>query len=163
MFVEMLPEDEKYMQDILSTFQIKKYKLSETPTRFKLILDPDEFTLKTLDNVQSIRDPVGIEIDVQHGVYLECLKSGCSRKKRRLTVDIFSGTLPPEYESGKFNKAMRHILGIEDICTFKRTLNEDTLVIKDIECLSYPLLKRIEKLGYSIAFNMRDATVTLTI
>jgi len=35
MFEEMLPEDKKYLEDILTLFKVTNYKLSETPTRFK--------------------------------------------------------------------------------------------------------------------------------
>ena len=48
----MLAEDEAYMKTILKEFDVTKYKLSETPTRFKLIINPDSFSMDTLNAVQ---------------------------------------------------------------------------------------------------------------
>jgi len=91
----MLTEDTAYMSDILAAFKVTSYKLSETPTRFKLIITPnDPFDMETLHSIQGMRDPVGIEIDVKNGVYLECLKGGSSRKRRRVQLETFDGPVP---------------------------------------------------------------------
>lgn len=162
MFEEMLPEDTKYLEDILTLFAVSKYKLSETPTRFKLIIHPNEFNLKTMHDIQELKTPVGIEVDIKNGVYLECLKSGASRKKRRITIDTFKGNIPEKYESGKFNPAMRTLLGIEDICEFESIIEDKCLIVKNIECLTYPILKNIEQKGFDIAFNIPKASMTIT-
>ena len=114
MFEEMLAEDTKYLEEILTLFKVTKYKLSETPSRFKIIIHPDEFHLKTLHDVQDIKTPVGIEIDLKNGVFLECLKAGASRKRRRIALETFSGKVPEKYKCGRFDSAIRVILGIED-------------------------------------------------
>lgn len=162
MFEEMLPEDTKYLEDILKLFQVSKYKLSETPTRFKIIIHPSEFTLKTLHDVQDIRTPVGIEVDLKNGIFLECLKTGSSRKKRRIAFEVFKGELPENYKCGVFDPTIRVILGIEDICEFKCSVDGGKLVLKDIECLSYPVLKRVEQEGFDISFNITKAHMTVT-
>ena len=116
---EMLAEDTKYLEEILTLFKVTKYKLSETPSRFKIILHPKEFHLKTLHDVQEIKTPVGIEIDLKNGIFLECLKAGASRKRRRISLETFKGNIPEKYRCGRFESAIRVILGIEDICEFK--------------------------------------------
>lgn len=162
MFEEMLAEDTKYLEDILTLFKVTKYKLSETPSRFKIILRPNEFHLRTLHDVQEIKTPVGIEIDLKNGVYLECLKAGASRKRRRIALETFHGTVPEKYKCGRFEPAVRVILGIEDICEFKVAVDDSTLVIKDIECLTYPILKHIEQEGFHIFFNITNASMHIT-
>ena len=72
----MLPEDERYLEEILKLFEVTKYKVTETPTRFKLILKPLKLSMETLHSVQTLRSaPVGIEVDVNSGIFLECLPS----------------------------------------------------------------------------------------
>ena len=151
---EMLAEDTKYLEEILTLFKVTKYKLSETPSRFKIILHPKEFHLKTLHDVQEIKTPVGIEIDLKNGIFLECLKAGASRKRRRISLETFKGNIPEKYRCGRFESAIRVILGIEDICEFKTSVEGDALLIKDIECLTYPILKQIEQEGFHIFFNI---------
>lgn len=162
MFEEMLPEDTKYLEEILTLFKVTKYKLSETPTRFKIIIHPTEFPLKTLHETQQIKTSVGIEIDLKNGVFLECLKAGASRKRRRITMETFRGKLPEKYKCGRFDPAVRVILGIEDICEFKSDIQGDKLIIKDIECLTYPILKQIEQEGFDIFFNLQKACLSIT-
>lgn len=162
MFEEMLAEDKKYLEDILLLFKVSKYKLSETPTRFKIIIQPDEFRLKTLHEVQHIKTPVGIEVDLKQGVFLECLKSGASRKRRRISMDTYKGKIPDKYDCGKFEPAIRVILGIEDICEFEAQQEENKLVLKNIECLSYPILKQIEQEGFDVFFHMSKACIQIT-
>lgn len=161
MFEEMLPEDTKYLEDVLKLFQVTNYKLSETPTRFKIIIHPNECTLKTLHDVQDIRNPVGIEVDLKNGIFLECLKSGSSRKKRKISLEVFKADMPEKYKCGKFDPALRIFLGIEDICDFETSIENDKLVVKKIECLSYPVLKRVEQEGFDISFNLKNAHMTL--
>ena len=162
MFEEMLPEDTKYLEDILTLFKVTKYKLSETPTRFKIIIHPDEFHMRALHDVQDIRTPVGIEVDLKNGVFLECLKTGAARKRRKIALEVFKRELPEKYKCGVFDPAVRVILGIEDICEFKCTVEGNKLVIKDIECLSYPVLKHVEQEGFDISFNITKAHITIT-
>ena len=119
----MKDEDKAYMSDVLALFKVTNFKLSETSSRFKLIIKPHEFDMKTLHKVQDLRDPVGIEVDIS-GVYLECLKSGSSRKRRRVCLEKFDGKIPKKYESGKFNGTMREILSIRDICEFDTSLED---------------------------------------
>lgn len=158
----MLAEDEEYMKNILKEFGVTKYKLSETPTRFKLIITPDCFTMETLNAVQK-DGAVGIEVDMNKCVYLECLKGGHSRKRRRTSADVFHGALPKGYDVGKYNKVMRHLLGVEDMCAFKAEVRDGVLELRDVECLTYALLKRISDLGVSITFDMRDAKITMSL
>lgn len=162
MFEEMLAEDTKYLEEILTLFKVTKYKLSETQSRFKIIIHPDEFHLKTLHDVQEIKTPVGIEIDLKNGVFLECLKVGASRKRRRIALETFKGKIPEKYSCGKFDSAIRVILGIEDICEFQVEVEDKKLIVKDIECLSYPVLKHIEQEGFDIFFNIKKASMTIT-
>ena len=162
MFEEMLAEDTKYLEDILTLFKVSKYKLSETPSRLKIIIHPEEFHLKTLHDVQEIKTPVGIEIDLKNGVFLECLKAGASRKRRRIALETYKGKLPEKYECGKFNPAVRVILGIEDICEFDASVEDNKLIVKDIECLSYPVLKHIEQEGFNIHFHITKASMTIS-
>tara|TARA_Y100001958_G_scaffold121872_1_gene89106 strand:- start:561 stop:1043 length:483 start_codon:yes stop_codon:yes gene_type:complete len=150
----MLQEDEDYMQSVLKTFGVTKYKLSETPTRFKLILTPDRFTMETLDEVQCLRGAVGIEVDVQKHVFVECLKSGHARKRRRITANTFKGTIPKAYDVGKYNPVMREFLGVEDVCAFDAEVKEGVLEIRNIECLPYALLKRVADASESVEFDM---------
>lgn len=159
---EMLPEDTKYLEDILTLFKVSKYKLSETPSRFKIIIHPDEFSLKTMHDTQDLKTPVGIEVDLKHGVYIECLKSGASRKKRRIAIEIFKGNIPEKYECGKFDAAVRVLLGIEDICEFETEIENNYLIVKNIECLTYPILKHIEQEGFNISFNLPKASMTIS-
>ena len=115
----MLAEDEKYLQDILALFKVTKYKVSQTASRFKLIINPVEFTMETLHAVQTLKSrPVGIEVNVKDGVFLECLKEGQSRKRRRLCYAKHTGKMPKKYDVKKYNEAMRYILGVEDMCEF---------------------------------------------
>ena len=158
----MLPEDTKYLEDILTLFKVSKYKLSETPSRFKIIIHPDEFSLKTMHETQDLKTPVGIEVDLKNGVYIECLKAGSSRKRRRISIDTFKGKMPEKYECGRFEPAMRVLLGIEDICEFESIEEDKCLIVKNIECLTYPVLKHIEQEGFNIAFNLPKASMTLT-
>jgi len=158
----MLVEDEAYMKTILSEFGVAKYKLSETPTRFKLIITPDHFSMDTLDAVQKDR-AVGIEIDVNKCVYLDCLKGCNSRKRRRTSAEVFRGTIPKKYDVGKYNMVMRHLLGVEDICAFEACVVDGTLELQKIECLSYALLKRISDLSVRINFDMRNAKITMAL
>lgn len=162
MFEEMLPEDTKYLEDILTLFQVSKYKLSETPTRFKIIVHPKEFSLKTMHDAQDIKTPVGIEVDLKNGVYIECLKAGAARKRRRISIEIFKGKMPEKYSCGSFEPAMRVLLGIEDICEFESLLEDKCLIVKNIECLTYPILKHIEQEGFDIDFNLPKASMTIT-
>lgn len=162
MFEEMLTEDTKYLEEILTLFKVTKYKLSETPSRFKIIIHPEEFPMKILHDVQGIKTPVGIEIDLKNGVFLECLKVGASRKRRRISLETFKGKLPEKYECGNFDPAIRIILGIEDICEFQASVENRKLIIKDIECLSYPVLKQIEQEGFDIFFNITKGCMTIT-
>ena len=150
----MLQEDEDYLQSVLKTFGVTKYKLSETPTRFKLILTPERFTMETLDEVQCLRSAVGIEVDIAKHVYVECLKSGHARKRRRVSADTFRGKIPEKYEVGKYNPVMRQLLGKEDICAFDAEIVEGVLELRKIECLPYALLKRIADLSESVEFDM---------
>jgi len=160
----MLQEDEKYLQDILAQFKVTKYKVSETPSRFKLIITPTEFDMETLHTVQTLRSrPVGIEVDVKNGVYVECLKAGQSRKRRRLCYAKHSGKIPKKYEVKKYNEAMRYILGIDGICEFDVELTEKKLELVNIQCISYPILKKIEDTGCKISFDMRASTMSLTL
>lgn len=162
MFEEMLAEDTKYLEEILTLFKVSKYKLSETATRFKIIIHPEEFHLKTLHDVQEIKTAVGIEVDLKNGVFLECLKSGSSRKRRRIAMDVYKGTMPDKYKCGKFEPALRVILGVEDICEFQINVDQDKLIVKDIECLSYPVLKHIEQEGFNIFFSITKASMSIT-
>ena len=160
----MLQEDEKYLQEILSLFKVQKYKVSETPSRFKLILNPKEFTMDTLHSVQTLTSrPAGIEVDVKNGVFVECLKSGASRKRRRISHDKFTGKIPEKYEVGKFNDAMKLILGIPDMCEFQVETSDKKVELVGIQCISYAILKKIEETGCKISFDMRESTMILTL
>jgi len=160
----MLQEDEKYLEEVLGLFSVTKYKVSETPSRFKLIINPTEFDMVTLHKVQKLRSrPVGIEVDVKNGVYVECLKAGQSRKRRRLCYAKHSGKIPPKYDVKKFNDAMLYILGIDGICEFDLELTEKKLDLINIQCISYPILKKIEETGCKISFDMRASTMSLTL
>ena len=162
--MKMLQEDEKYLQEILGLFKVQKYKVSETPSRFKLIIHPQTFTMKTLDDVQTLKSrPVGIEVDVKNGVFIECLKEGSSRKRRRILFEKFSGKIPEKYKVGKFQDAMLHILGIPDMCEFDLECTDKKLELLNIQCISYPILKKIEDTGCEISFNMRDSSMILTL
>lgn len=160
----MLAEDEKYLNDILALFSVTKYKVSETPSRFKLIIHPPEFDMETLHNVQTLRSrPVGIEVDVKNGVFIECLKEGQSRKRRRLCYSKHAGKIPDKYDVKKYNEAMRYILGVEGMCEFDVELTEKKLELGGVQCISYPILKKIEEADCKISFNLREATMTLTL
>lgn len=160
----MLQEDEKYMNDILALFSVTKFKVSETPSRFKLIIHPADFTMDTLHTLQTLRSrPVGIEVDVKDGVFIECLKEGQSRKRRRLCYSKHTGKIPEKYKVKKYNEAMRYILGVEGMCDFDCVLTEKKLELGGVQTISYPILKKIEETGCSIAFNMREATMILTL
>lgn len=159
----MLAEDEKYLNDILALFKVTKYKVSETPSRFKLIIHPTEFTMDTLHSVQTLRSrPVGIEVDVKTGVFIECLKEGQSRKRRRLCYSKHTGKIPEKYDVKKYNEAMRYILGVEGMCEFDVELSEKQLELGGVQCISYPILNKIEETGCLIAFNMIESIMTLT-
>ena len=160
----MLAEDEKYLNDILALFSVTKYKVSETPSRFKLIIHPPEFDMQTLHSVQTLRSrPVGIEVDVKNGVFIECLKEGQSRKRRRLCYSKHTGKIPEKYNVKKYNEAMRYILGVDGMCEFDVELTEKKLEIGGVQCISYPILKKIEEADCKISFNLREATMTLTL
>jgi len=160
----MLAEDEKYLNEILGLFKVTKYKVSETPSRFKIILVPTEFTMETLHNVQTLRSrPVGIEVDVKSGVFVECLKEGQSRKRRRLCYAKHSGKMPKKYDVKKYNEAMRYILGVEGMCEFECELSEKKLELGGVQRISYPILKKIEETGCKITFNMRESVMTLVL
>ena len=162
--MKMLQEDEKYLQEILAIFNVKKYKVSETPSRFKLIIHPQTFTMKTLDDVQNLKArSVGIEVDVKNGVFIECLKEGSSRKRRRILFEKYSGKIPKKYEVEKFQDAMLHILGIPDMCEFELECTDKKLELVGLQCISYPILKKIEDTGCEISFNMRDSSMILTL
>lgn len=160
--MNMLPEDERYLEEILKLFEVTKYKVTETPTRFKLILKPLKLSMDTLHSVQTLRSaPVGIEVDVNSGIFLECLKSGSSRKRRRISYEKFSGKIPEKYEVGKYNEAMRYLLGIENICEFGIDLG-DKLRLKNVECVSYAVLKKIESVC-KISFDMHNCEMILSL
>lgn len=160
----MLEEDNAYMSDILAVFKVTSFKLSETETRFKLIINPTQpFSMQTLHKIQEMRDPVGIEIDVNSGVYLECLKKGSSRKRRRIQFESFDGDIPEKYNIPKFKKAMREVLSIQDICEFDIRVDGDVLTISNLESISYPVLKRIEKTGCNIEINMLKSALILSL
>lgn len=160
--MNMLPEDERYLEEILKLFEVTKYKVTETPTRFKLILKPMTLSMETLHSVQTLRSaPVGIEVDVNSGIFLECLKSGSSRKRRRISYEKFSGKIPEKYEVGKYNEAMRYLLGIENICEFGIDLG-DKLRLKNVECVSYAVLKKIESVC-KISFDMHNCEMILSL
>lgn len=154
MFEEMLPDDTSYLNEILTLFGVTKYKLSETPSRFKIIIQPSTFEMKLLHEMQGVRTPVGVEIDLKHGLFIECLKNGSSRKRRKIRLEPYSGKLPDKYDVGEFEPVMRVLLGIEDICEFDANVQNKELIVKNIECLTYPILKSIEQCGYDIKFNM---------
>lgn len=159
----MLPDDEKYLQEVLECFEVKKYRMTETPTRFKLILTPIKLTMKSLHEIQTLRSlPVGVEVDVKSGVFVECLKSGARRKRRRISYEKFSGKIPAKYEVGKYNEAMRHILGMENLCEFGVELGEK-LRVKNLERISYAVLKRIESVGCAISFDMHNCEMILSL
>ena len=160
----MIEDDKAYMSDILAAFKVQKYKLSETETRFKLIVHPTEpFDMKVIHNIQDLRGPVGVEVDIQNGVYLDCLKTGASRKKRRIQLNTFNGPLPKKYDVGKFNGAMRELLSVEDVCAFDTRLDGDVLTITNLETVSYPLLKKLEASGCSVEINMTTSQLILKI
>ena len=104
MFEEMLTEDTKYLEEILTLFKVSKYKLSETPTRFKMIIHPEEFPIKTLHEVQELKTPVGIEVDLKNGVFLECLKAGSSRKKEGSLYTRTKATFPTSTSATSLNR-----------------------------------------------------------
>lgn len=159
----MLPEDEKYLQEVLECFDVKKYKMTETPTRFKLILTPMKLTMQRLHDIQALRSvPVGVEVDVKSGVFVECLKTGARRKRRRIMYEKFKGKIPKKYDVGKYNEAMRYILGMENLCEFGVDLG-DKLRLKNLECISYAVLKKIESSGCSIAFDMHNCEMILSL
>lgn len=152
------------MNEILSLFQVTKYKVSETPSRFKLIIQPAEFDMKALHTLQTLRSrPVGIEVDVKDGVFIECLKEGQSRKRRRLCYEKHTGKIPEKYDVKKYNEAMRYVLGVEGMCEFDCVLTEKKLELGGVQTISYPILKKIEETGCNIVFNMREATMILTL
>ena len=160
----MLKEDNTYMTDILAAFKVSSYKLSETDTRFKLIIKPDDpFDMETLHGIQGLRDPVGIEIDVNSGIYLECLKQGCSRKRRRVQLETFDGPVPEKYNIPKFQKAIREILSIPDICEFETSVDDEVLTISNLDTISYPVLKRIENTGCKVKINMLKSNLTISL
>jgi len=158
----MCPEDEDYMNAVLRTLSVEKYKLSETPTRFKLIVQPDAFELKKLHDIQHIKGPVGIEVDLKRGVFIECLKTGSSRKRRRVSVANFTGTLPKTYRTKKYEKAIRWLVGDEDTCAF--TIKEDkNLIVRNAECVTYHLLKCIEDCGFRVVVNVPQGQLELSV
>ena len=160
----MLKEDEKYMNDILAIFKVSKFKVSETPSRFKLIINPSDFTMDTLHRVQTLRSrAVGIEVDVKSGVFVECLKEGQSRKRRRLCYAKHTGKIPKKYDVGKYNEEMRYVLGVDGMCDFDLDLTEKKLELGGVQRISYPILKKIEETGCALTFDMRESKITLTL
>ena len=160
----MIEEDKAYMTEILKVFDVTNFKLSETERRFKLIFKPSgAVSMDKLHEIQNIRGPVGIEIDMENGLFLECLKSGHSRKKRRIALEVFEDKIPKKYDVGKFNKAMREILSMQDLCEFEVNLKDSELEIKNLERISYPVLKSIETHGFHIKINMIKSILTLRI
>jgi hypothetical protein len=160
----MIEEDKNYMKDILKVFDVENFKLSETERRFKLIFKPKvSFSMDKLHEIQTIRGPVGVEVDMENGLYLECLKSGFSRKKRRIALELFEDKIPKKYDVGKFNKAMREILSMQDLCEFEVNLKEKEVELKHLERVSYPVLKRIESHGFSVEIDMVKSILTLRI
>ena len=120
--------------------------------------------MDTLHTLQTLRSrPVGIEVDVKDGVFIECLKEGQSRKRRRLCYAKHTGKIPEKYNVKKYNEAMRFILGVEGMCDFDCVLTEKKLELGGVQTISYPILKKIEETGCKIAFNMREATMILTL
>ena len=159
----MLPDDTKYMHQVLECFDVNKYRVTETPTRFKLILTPQKVSMEALHNVQALRsDPVGVEVDVKLGVFVECLKTGCSRKRRRIGYEKFTGKIPKKYDVGKYNEAMRYILGLENLCEFGVDFGEK-LRLKNLERISYAVLKKIESVGCGISFDMHNCEMILSL
>ena len=160
----MLKEDEKYMNDILAIFKVSNFKVSETPSRFKLIINPSDFTMDTLHRVQTLRSrAVGIEVDVKSGVFVECLKEGQSRKRRRLCYAKHTGKIPKKYDVGKYNEEMRYVLGVDGMCDFDLDLTEKKLELGGVQRISYPILKKIEETGCALTFDMRESKITLTL
>lgn len=161
--MNMSPDDEKYLQEVLDCFDVKKYRMTETPTRFKLILTPMKLSMKSLHDIQGLRsEPVGVEVDVKSGVFVECLKSGSRRKRRRISYDKFTGKIPEKYDVGKYNEAMRYILGMENLCEFGVDLGEK-LRLKNLERISYAVLKKIESVGCDISFDMHNCEMILSL
>lgn len=159
----MLAEDEKYLEEVLALFKVTKYKVSETPSRFKIIITPGNFSMDTLHSVQILRSrPVGIEVDVKTGVFIECLKEGQSRKRRRIFYKKHTGKIPEKYLVGKYNEAMRYILGVEGMCEFSVELTEKKLELGGVQTISYPILKKIEETGCALTFDMREASIFLS-
>jgi hypothetical protein len=159
----MLPDDEKYLEEVLECFNVKKYRVTETPTRFKLILAPQKLTMKALHDIQTLRSlPVGVEVDVKSGVFVECLKSGSRRKRRRIEYEKFTGEIPEKYDVGKYNEAMRYILGLENICDFGVETGEK-LRLKNLERISYAVLTKIESVGCDISFDMHNCEMILSL
>jgi len=159
----MLPDDEKYLEEVLQCFDVKKYRMTETPTRFKLILAPQKLTMKSLHEIQTLRSlPVGVEVDVKSGVFVECLKQGSRRKRRRIEYEKFSGKIPEKYDVGKYNEAMRYILGLENLCEFEVETGTK-LRLKNLERISYAVLKKIESVGCEISFDMHNCEMILSL
>lgn len=159
----MLDVDSIYLKDILHALNVSKYKLSETPTRFKICTKPAELQLKALHTIQNIKSPVGIEIHLTRGLYLDCLKGGKSRKRRRTSVDKFTGKIPPKYKTEHFEQTMRLLLGNDNVCEFSVREHENKLEIKSPETFTYPILKEIETSGVDIKFDFLKSTMTFTL
>ena len=113
--------------------------------------------------LQCLRGAVGIEVDVAKHVFVECLKSGHARKRRRVSADTFKGSIPKAYEVGKFNPVMRQLLGKEDVCAFEAEVKRDVLELRKIECLSYALLKRVADLSGSVEFDMVKQCIRVSL
>ena len=135
---------EEYVSSVLRLFGGEiKYKLSETSTRYRILFNPLSFSLNTLDAVQRISS-AGIEIRPD-GLLIECLKPNQRRKRRRVHHERFVGKFPKGYTAeGKAEEWLRYIMGIEDVCDFEVSMEDKTLVVKDLECITYSLLKHIQ-------------------
>ena len=68
-----------------------------------------------------------------------------------------------KYEVGKFNDAMKLILGIPEMCEFEVEASDKKVELVGIQCISYAILKKIEETGCKISFDMRESTMILTL
>lgn len=158
----MLDEDRAYLKEILQILNVTKYKLSETPSRFRIRTKPTDLNLDALHSIQNIKSPVGVEVNLTRGLYLDCLKGGKSRKRRRMSVDKFTGKIPDKYKTKHFDQCMRLLLGCDNVCEFTMKESNNTLEINSAETFTYPLLKEIEKIGINIHINFTKPLMTFT-
>lgn len=134
------------LEEILRLFSDREinYKMSETKTRYRVLFNPTTFSMETLDNVQKIAS-AGIEIHPD-GILIEFLKPNQKRKRRKVQYDKFKGKFPEGYEAkGVCEDWLRYIMGIEDVCEFNVRQDGDTLIIRDLECITYALLKYMQE------------------